>query len=386
MTEKKNEIPVRIIKVDENDNIAKKAFVKFPIKLYKDCPYYVPSLILDELATLDSKKNPAFEMCEMQMFLAYKDSEIVGRLCAIINHKANEVWNAKNGRFGFVDFIDDTKVVDALFKEAEIWLKSKGMDAVVGPCGFSGLDHEGLLIYGFEHVSTMATTYSYPYYKDHIERLGFVKEVDANEYLIPIPEDVPERHKRIATMVAQRYGLKVLKFKGLKQVKPYIHKLFHLLNEAYKPLYGYTALSDKQIEYYVDKYVPILRWDLVTIIIEEKSDDVIGFGIGMPSLAKGLIKSRGKLFPTGWYHLLKDLKFKNPLAELLLIAISPRYQGKGVNAMIFSDFTPLAHKGGFKFAESNPELEVNDKVNTLWDVFNPELRKKRRFYKKIFEN
>lgn len=373
---------VVIKKVDENDQSLKKAFVKFPIDLYKDCPYYVPSLILDELETLNPKKNPAFLMCEMHMLLAYKDNKIVGRLCAIINHKANETWNAKNGRFGFFDFIDDKEVVDALFNEAERWLKSKGMDAIVGPAGFSGLDHEGLLVHGYDRITTMATTYSFPYYREHIERIGFQKEVDANEYFIQVPENVPERHQRIAEIVKKRFGLKVLKFKSLKQVRPYVNKLFHLLNEAYKPLYGFTALSQEQIDYYVRMYVPILRWDLVTLVVEEETDELVAFGIGMPNLSRGLQKSRGKLFPMGWYHLLRDLKFQNPVLDLLLIGISPDYQGKGVNAIIFADFIPSAHKQGFRFAESNPELEVNDKVNSLWDGFDAEMHKKRRFYKK----
>ncbi len=373
---------VVVKKVDENDKSLKRAFVKFPINLYKDCPYYVPSLIWDELETLNPKRNPAFKMCEMQMYLAYKEDKIVGRLCAIINHKANETWNTKNGRFGFFDFIDDKEVVDALFGEAETWLKSKGMTAIIGPAGFSGLDHEGLLIHGYDRVTTMATTYSFPYYREHIERLGFEKEVDANEYYIQVPENVPERHQRIAEIVKKRFGLKVLKFKNLEHVRPYVNKLFHLLNEAYKPLYGFTALSQEQIDYYVKMYVPILRWDLVTIVVEEKTDDVVAFGIGMPNLSRGLIKSKGKLFPFGWYHLLRDLKFKNPVLDLLLIGISPEYQGKGVNAIIFADFIPSAHKQGFRFAESNPELEVNDKVNSLWEGFDAELHKKRRFYRK----
>ena len=197
-----------------------------------------------------------------------------------------------------------------------------------------------------------------------------------------MPENVPERHQRIAEIVKKRFGLKVLKFKNLEHVRPYVNKLFHLLNEAYKPLYGFTALSQEQIDYYVKMYVPILRWDLVTIVVEEETDEVVAFGIGMPNLSRGLIKSKGKLFPFGWYHLLKDLKFKNPVLDLLLIGISPDYQGKGVNAIIFADFIPSAHKQGFRFAESNPELEVNDKVNSLWEGFDAELHKKRRFYKK----
>lgn len=370
-----------IREVKEDDKALKKAFVKFPIKLYKDCPYYVPSLILDELDTLNTKKNPAFDFCEMQMFLAYKENEIVGRIAAIINHKANEVWNEKHARFSLVDFIDDNEVVDALFAAAIKWVKNKGMDAIVGPMGFTDLDPEGMLIKGFDQVSTMATKYSYPYYVTQLERLGFEKEADWNEYRIPVPDAVPERHQRIANMVATRYGLKVLKFKNLKQIAPYVDRLFKLMNEAYKPLYGFAPLTQKQIDHYVKMYVPLLRWDIVSIIIKEETEEVVGFGIGMPSLSRGLIKSRGKLFPFGWYHLLKDLKSKkNPVIDLLLIGIAPEYQGKGVNAIIFNDFIPSAYKCGFQFAESNPELEMNNKVASLWDGFNAENHKMRRAY------
>ena len=257
------------------------------------------------------------------------------------------------------------------------------MNVIVGPMGFTDLDHEGLLIEGYDRESTMSTTYSYPYYRDQIERLGFEKDADWNEYRIPVPDSVPERHQRIANMVMQRYGLKVLKFKSLKQITPYVSKIFELLNVAYKPLYGFAPLTQRQIDYYVKMYVPLLRWDLVSIIIKEDTDEVVGFGIAMPSLSRGLIKSRGRFLPFGWINLLRDLKSKkNPVVDLLLIGISPEYQGKGVNAIIFNDFIPSAHKCGFKFAESNPELEMNNKVASLWDGFNAENHKKRRAYKK----
>lgn len=372
---------VIIKEVNQKDKALRKAFVKFPIKLYKNNPYYVPSLVLDEMDTLDVEKNPAFDFCDMQLFLAYRDKEIVGRIAVIINKKANEVWNEKNVRFSFVDFIDDNEVVDALFEAAEKWAKSNGMNAVVGPMGFTDLDPEGLLIKGFDQVSTMATKYSHPYYVTQIERLGYVKEADWNEYRIPVPNAVPERHQRIANMVATRYGLKVLKFKNLKQITPYIDRLFKLMNDAYKPLYGFAPLTQRQIDHYVKMYVPLLRWDIVSIIIKEETDEVVGFGIGMPSLSRSLIKSRGKLFPFGWYHLLKDLKSKkNPVIDLLLIGIAPDYQGKGVNAIVFNDFIPSAYKCGFQFAESNPELEMNNKVASLWDGFNAENHKMRRAY------
>lgn len=372
---------VKIIEV--NDKALKKKFVKFPIHLYKNNPYYVPPLILDELDTLNPDKNPAFDFCEQQLFLAYKNDKIVGRIAAIINHRSNEIWKQKQVRFGFMDFIDDDEVVDALFNAAENWGQSKGMEVIHGPMGFTDLDKEGLLINGYDRIATMSTIYNYPYYVNQIERLGFEKDVDWHEYYIPVPEAVPERHQRISKIVSDKYGLKILKFKNLKQVTPYVDKLFNLLNTAYAPLYGFVPLTKKQIDHYVKMYVPLLRWDVVSIIIKEDTDEVIGFGIGLPSLASALQKSGGKLFPTGWYHLLRALKGKkNKTMDLLLMGISPEYQGKGVNALIFNDFIPSAHKSGFRFAESNPELEMNNKISAQWDGFNAEHHKTRRAYKK----
>lgn len=373
---------VIIKEVKDSDRSLKKAFVKFPIKLYKGCPYYVPPLIMDELDTLNIKKNPAFDFCEMQLFLAYKNNKIVGRIAVIINKNANKIWNKQEARFSFVDFIDDDEVVDALFDTAHKWAKSKGMDSVIGPMGFTDLDPEGLLIKGFEKVSTMATKYSFPYYETQIERLGYVKDADWKEFIIPVPSEVPERHQRIANIVAARFGLKLLKFEGYNQVKPYVSKLFTCLNEAYKPLYGFSPLTQRQIDHYVKMYVPLLRWDIVQIIIKEETDEVVGFGIGIPSLSSALQKSKGKLFPFGWFHLLKALKSKrNPTLDLMLMGVSPEYQGKGVNALIFSNFIPAAHNSGFKFAESNPELEMNNKMVSLWDGFEAENHKVRRAYK-----
>lgn len=367
--------------VEVNNKTLLKKFVKFPINLYKGNCYYVPSLILDEMGTLNEKKNPAFDFCEQKLFLAYRDNEIVGRIAGIINHNANEVWKQKNARFGFVDFINDDEVVDTLFKVAADWARSKGMTKIQGPMGYTDLDHEGLLIFGYDRVSTMSTTYSFPYYKEQIERLGFEKEVDWHEFLLPVPEAVPERHQRIAKIVSEKYGLKILKFKSLKQVTPYVDKLFNELNRAYAPLYGFSPLTKRQIDYYVKMYVPMLNWNLVTIVIKEDTDDVVGFGIGVPNLSRALQKSRGKLFPFGWYDLLKDLKGKkNPVLDLMLMGVAPEYQGKGVNALVFADFIPSAHNNGYKFAESNPELEMNNKIQSQWDGFNAEHHKTRRAY------
>lgn len=372
---------VKIVEV--NDKTSKKKFVKFPIELYKGNPYYVPALVFDEIDTLDETKNPAFEFCEQQLFLAYKDNKIAGRIAAIINKRSNEIWNQKQARFGFVDFIDDNEVVDTLFAAAETWAKNKGMEVIHGPMGYSDMDKEGLLIEGYDQISTMATIYNFPYYKDQIERMGFEKDADWHEYYIPVPTAIPERHQRIANIVANKYNLQLLKFKNLKQITPYITQVFNLLNRAYAPLYGFVPLTEEQIKHYVKMYVPLLKWDLVSIILKTDTDQVVGFGIGCPSLSKGLQKAKGKLFPFGWIHLLKALKGKsNDIIDLLLIGIAPEFQGKGVNAMIFCDLITSAYKCGFKFAESNPELEQNNKVSSLWDGFDAKHHKTRRAYTK----
>ena len=372
---------VKIIEVKTKEQL--KEFVNFNIELYKDCPYHVPGLISDEIMTLNREKNPAFEFCEAKYFMAYKDNILVGRIAGIINHKANKIWNHDSVRFGFVDFIDDDEVSTALFEAVENWGKSKGMNMMQGPLGFTDLDHEGLLVYGFEEVSTMVTAYSYPYYVDHIERLGFKKEQDWHEFKIKVPKETPEKYQRIADVVSEKYGFKVKKFKKTKEIWPYANKIFELWNEAYKPLYEYSELSPKQIEYYVKMYIPMLRLDLVTLIVKEDDDTLVGLGITLPSLSKALQKAKGKLLPAGWVHLLKGMYGKgNKVVDLYTIGVAPEYQNRGVNAMIFADLIPVFNKHGFVYAESNPELELNTKVQSQWKLFETEHHKTRRAYMK----
>jgi len=370
---------VKIIEVKSKKQLKK--FVKFNIDLYKDCPYHVPGLISDEIMTLSEKKNPAFEFCEAKCFLAYKDDILVGRIAGIINHKANKIWNHNSVRFSFVDFINDNEVSAALFEAVENWGKSKGMNMMQGPLGFTDLDHEGLLVLGFEEVGTMATAYSYPYYADHIEKLGFKKEQDWHEFKIQIPKEIPEKFQRISDIVSKKYGLKVKKFKKTKEIWPYANKIFELWNEAYKPLYEYSELSPKQIEYYVKMYIPMLRLDLVTLILKEEDDSLVGVGITLPSLSKALQKAKGKIFPVGWIHLLKGMYGKsNKVVDLYTVGIAPEYQNKGVNALLFTDLIPIFNKYGFVYAESNPELEINTKVQSQWEAYETEHHKTRRAY------
>ena len=363
------------------DKTLLKKFVYFNINLYKGCEQYVPPLIYDEFATLNRDKNPAFDHCEAEYFLAYKNGEIVGRIAAIINHKANEIWKQKYARFSFVDFIDDAEVANKLFGTAESWARHKGMDHIHGPMGFTDLDHEGLLIEGYDRISTMLTSYSYPYYKTHIERLGYTKDQDWNEYLIPIPKEVPERFDRVGKVVQKRFGLIVKHFEDKKELSKYARDVFVLLNKAYKNLYGYVELSDKQIDYYVNMYIPMLRLEFFTVVLRQEDHKLVGFGIGLPSLALALQKAKGKFMPAGWFHLYRALKSNNnKVLDLLLIGVDPEYQGKGVNALIFNEFIPAANRLGFEVAESNPELALNNRVQSMWDGMGAELHKKRRAY------
>lgn len=363
------------------DKALLKKFVYFNIELYKGCEQYVPPLIYDEFATLNRDKNPAFDHCEAEYFLAYKDGVIVGRIAAIINHKANEIWKQKYARFSFVDFIDDADVANKLFGTAESWARHKGMEHIHGPMGFTDLDHEGLLIEGYDRISTMLTSYSYPYYKTHIERMGYVKDQDWNEYLIPIPKEVPERFARVGKVVLKRFGLIVKKFDDKKELSKYARDVFELLNKAYKNLYGYVELSDKQIDYYVNMYIPMLRLEFFTVILRQEDHKLVGFGIGLPSLAEALQKAKGKFMPAGWFHLYRALKSNNnKVLDLLLIGVDPEYQGKGVNALVFNEFIPAANRLGFEVAESNPELALNNRVQSMWDGMGAELHKKRRAY------
>lgn len=359
-----------------------KRFVKFNIELYKDCPFHVPGLVEEEMVTLDKAKNPAFEVCDSIYFLAYKEGQIVGRIAGIINRLSNETWGQKRARFGFLDFIDDNEVVDALFDAVAKWAIQHGTTELQGPMGFTDLDHEGMLIEGFDQLGTMATIYNHAYYPKQLERIGFCKDQDWNEYKIYIPEAVPEKHLRIGEIVKKKYGLKILKFKKSKEIMPYARPLFDTLNTAYAPLYGFSKLTSRQIDYYIKMYVPMLRLDLVTLIVKEDDNSVVGFGISLPNLSHALKKAKGHLFPFGWIHLLKALKSKPKVVDLYLMGVLPEYQSKGVNALLFNDLIPEYIRVGTVYAETNPELESNNAVQAQWDYFKREQHKSRRVYLK----
>ena len=374
---------ITIKKVSTKRELTK--FIRFNYELYKGNPYSVPDLCSDMHNTFSKEKNAAFEFCEADYFLAYKDNRIVGRIAAIVNNRANEKWECKNVRFGWIDFIDDLEVSAALIKTVEEWGRERGMNKMVGPLGFTDFDAEGMLIDGYDQLSTMATIYNYPYYSEHMEKLGLTKEVDWVEYKVFVPDAVPEKHKRISEIIMKKYNLRIKKYtSGKKLEKEYGQQIFQIINEAYSPLYGYSPLTPRQIEQYVKMYLPIVDLDMVTLIVNEK-DELISAAICMPSLSKALQKAHGRLFPFGWYHLLKALYMKRRRAnivDLLLIAVKPEFQNKGVNALLFYDLIPVFQKASFSFGESHPELEYNNKVQAQWEYFEYEQHKRRRVFTK----
>lgn len=360
-----------------------KRFIRFNYEFYKDNPYSVPDLYDDMLNTFSPKKNAAFEFCEADYFLALRDGKIVGRVAAIINRRANEKWNRKTVRFGWIDFIDDMEVSTALIDTVKQWGKERGMTEIEGPLGFTDMDAEGMLVEGFDQLSTMATIYNYPYYSQHMERLGLSKSADWVEMKIYVPDAIPEKHRRISDIIAKRYNLHIRKLNSKKEVRQsgVAHDIFRLINDAYTPLFGYSRMTERQIDQYVKMYVPVLDLRMVSIV-ENEQNEIVAVGISMASLSRALQKAKGRLLPFGWYHLLKALMWKRPkVLDLLLVAVRPDYQGKGVNALLFTDLIPVYKELGFEYAESNPELEMNEKVQNQWQYFKTEQHKRRRCFK-----
>ena len=368
-----------------------KTFIDFHYDLYEGNEYDVPNLFSDEMNTLSKDKNAAFEFCEAEYYLAYKDGKLAGRVAAIINHKANSKWGKKSVRFGWIDFIDDREVSKALLDAVEKYGREKGMEDVVGPLGFTDMDPEGMLVWGFDQLGTMPTIYNYAYYPEHIEALeGFEVDNKYVEFKIMVPDEVPEKYAKIAMMIEKRYNLHVRKLTkkdifqgGMGQ------KIFDLINDTYKDLYGYSELSQKQIDQLIKSYLGFLDFNLITCI-EDWTDGehkLIGVGITMPSLAHALRKCRrGRLLPFGWFHVLRAIKMhKTNIVDLLLIGILPEYRAKGANALLFADLIPWYQKYGIEWGETQVELETNAGVQGQWGALTPVMHKRRKCYKKIIK-
>lgn len=364
----------------------RKAFVDFFYDHYRDSPYAVPYLYLAEKLTLKPGSNPAFEFCEAQCFLAYNDGKVVGRVAAIINHRANDYWKREMARFGWFDFVDDPKVSEALLLAVEKWGKGKGMTEIAGPFGFEDMDREGMLVDGFNELSSMYVNYNYPYYPKHMDRLGYRKDNDYVEYRIKVPEVTPEKFARTAKLIKTRYHLEERKFSHREMTKGgRARELFNILNITYGNLYGYSQLSTEQIDTITNNYIKLADLNLVTCVVDtEKDDKMVGFGVSFPSFSEALRHTRnGHLLPFGWWHLLKVMKWhKTPTVDLLLIGVLPEYRVKGANAIIFNDLISWYRRYGFKYAVTGPQMETNKGVLSQWQYLESEEIRRHRIYVK----
>lgn len=361
-----------------------KAFVHFPNVLYGKNPYYVPQIESMDLDTLTPGKNHAFEVCDAKFWLAYDEKgEIVGRVAGIVNRRYNEKKGKKTCRFGWIDFVDDKEVSKALMNTVELYASERGLDTMNGPMGFLTFDTAGVLVEGFDRLPTAYSKYNAPYYEQHLVDMGYVKDVDYVEYLIKVPEVIPERYARMAELVSIKNSLHQAPFHNRAEVEPYLDGVFRCLNSAYSKLHGFTELSPRQCDDLKKRFVSNIDLDYVSIVLDA-DDHVVGFGVALPSLSKAMQKAKGSLFPFGWMHMLKALR-QNDTIDLLLIAIDEKYQNKGVNAMIFDKFAQGITKNGIKYIESTRELEDNTSVQNLWRYLEHDLTKRARTYIKHLE-
>lgn len=377
---------VEIRKVATKKDLAR--FIDVHYDLYEGNEYDAPNLFFDEMNTLSKDRNAAFEFCEAEYFIAYKNGKAVGRVAAIINHRANSRWDRKDVRFGWIDFIDDLEVSGALLKSVEDWGREHGMNQIVGPLGFTDMDPEGMLTEGFDQLGTMTTPYNYPYYPQHMEKLGgWEKDNDYVECKLPIPDKVPARYAQISKMIEGRYGLRVKKLKNRKEVYEggYGQKIFEVINTCYKDLYGYSELTQRQIDQYVEMYLSFVDYNIITLIEDSTCDNkLVGIGVTIPSLTRALQKCRrGRLFPFGWWHILRALKFhKTKVVDCLLVGVLPEYRKKGANALLFADLIPRYVSYGWEWGETQVEMETNHAVQSQWSELDVTVHKRRRCYKK----
>jgi GNAT superfamily N-acetyltransferase len=355
-----------------------KSFIRFPYMLYRGNSNWVPPLFGNEYHTLRQDKNPAFENCEAKYWLAYRQDRIVGRIAGIINRLHIEKWKQHYMRFGWIDFIDDAGVSEALFKTVESWARETGMTAVHGPLGFTDLDPEGMLIEGFDELGTLATIYNYPYYATHMEKMGYIKDVDWIEYELLVPPEPNETISSIADTVMRRYKLKTLEVRNKKELLPYAKEIFQILDDEYRHLYAFVPLTKRQVDAYIKQYFGFINPDFVPVVLDE-NNRMVAFGISIPSLSRGLQKAKGKLFPLGFIYLLKALR-KNDRVDLYLMAVRSEYHGRGVNAILIDKMHGVYSKFGIIKVESNPELETNRHVQEQWKHFERRQHKRRRCF------
>jgi len=372
---------IEVIEVKSKKEL--KTFVKFPFSLYKGNPNWVPPLISDELSSFDPQKNPALKNCDYKLYLAYRDGTPVGRLAAINNKPANLKFNTKNLRFDWFDVINDLEVARALFERLESWARELGMTSITGPHGFTDLDPQGMMVEGFNELSTIAGIYNHPYYPELMTVLGYEKEIDYLEFksVVPLETGIPEKLVNLARRVEERFKLRVLNFKTKRELLSRAHEIFDVLDEAFEEIYGAVPLNREIVDYYIKKYFSFVEVDLVKVVINE-ANEIVGFLITMPSLSRAMQKAKGRLLPFGWYHILRALKGENEIIDFYLAGVKKKYRGMGVDLLMAVEITQAAIRRRFKYAESNQELETNSKVQAQWKYFNPVQHKRKRIFRK----
>jgi len=366
---------------DVRSRAERRAFVSFPERLYAGHPQYVPKFVRDELKTLDPRRNPACEYCDARLWMAFRDGQPVGRVAGLVSHRANETWRQKRARFGWLDMVDDRRVAAALLGTVENWAAGQGLDAVHGPLGFCDLDREGMLVEGFDELDMLITNYNHPYYPVHLEALGYRREVDWVEYLVSVPPAMPANVERLSRVVLERSHLRLVPTRSRRDLVPWVSGVFDVINDSYKDLYAVVAVSTRQIEYYTRTFFGFLDHELVKIIVD-RDERVAAFGIALPSLSRALQRCRGRLFPLGFVSVLRALRHNDRL-DLLLTGVRPDIQNKGVNAVLINEVWKVASRRGMKVAETGPELETNDKIQSQWKHFDSRQHRRRRCYVKV---
>jgi hypothetical protein len=355
-------------------------FFEFPYILFKDNEMWVPPLLSGEKSTFNPKKNPAFEFCKSKMFLAYQGDKIVGRVAGIINFKVNETWKQKRVRFGWIDFMDAQEVAQKLLAAVEEFGKSEGMDEIVGPQGFCNMDRAGRVVYGFDVETPGSCYYNPEYYPKILEELGYQKEVDTVQYELPGSQPVPDKVLRINSLIKDKYKVKVVEGITKKELAArYAKKFFYALNHSYTNLFGFVPLTNRQIDYYIKQYFPFLNLKMLCFVVNE-NDDIVGFGVSLPSLSKAQKKCKGKLLPFGWFHLLKALKNYEKI-DLLLTGVLPEWQNKGIHSLYHAVLNHNYIELGVKTAITNPQLE-NNEAHRIWLKYNSKILIRRRIYVK----
>lgn len=361
----------------------RKEFALLPFRLYRGNPYWVPPVLKSEINNINPAVNPFFRFCDAKFWIVQKKGITVGRIGAIIHYAYIEKTQEKYGRFTRAEFTDDREVVDALFETAENWIKSKGMSGVMGPLGFSNLDTQAMLVEGFDQLASVASVYHLPYYKDHMERLGYRKKTDWIEFRLSLTAEIPEKAVRLAEIIEQRYGLSVIRMKSKRIMKKFGREIFQLLNKSFYELFSFAPLDEKMIEHVLNNYLPVINPEYVHIVTNN-DQKVVGFIVPVPSLSKSMQIAKGRLCPRAMWSILRSRK-KNDTVDLFLTGIDPDYQAKGVASLLITKAQEVMIKNKIRTVETTGILEDNFKAIQHWKNYEHVQNKRKRCFVKDFE-